>query len=152
MDKRIFDSAQRQVERLIEETTYPNFLHSDIYLRHVQKCQSSGPNHDEDEEDSKKRIIHSPNERPTSPHELELDLGCSKGNLLLPTLHEDSEFVGGGHGHPSSLHQGHHNQQSSDFSKGERRLTKDVLMATQHQRAQDVRPKPEAFAGYVTLP
>lgn len=32
----IFDEAQTQVETLINNTTYPNFLKSDMYLQYVQ--------------------------------------------------------------------------------------------------------------------
>lgn len=32
----LFDKAQEQIERLISNTTYPNFLKSDMYLHHVQ--------------------------------------------------------------------------------------------------------------------
>lgn len=43
----IFDHAQQDVERLINNTTYPNFLKSDMYLQYVQvsikfmKCGTS---------------------------------------------------------------------------------------------------------------
>lgn len=32
----VFDVAQSEVERLINNTTYPNFLKSDMYLQYVQ--------------------------------------------------------------------------------------------------------------------
>lgn len=32
----VFDLAQSDVERLINNTTYPNFLKSDMYLQYVQ--------------------------------------------------------------------------------------------------------------------
>lgn len=32
----VFDVAQSEVERLITNTTYPNFLKSDMYLQYVQ--------------------------------------------------------------------------------------------------------------------
>ena len=40
LDCRIFDASQQEVERLITETTYPNFLRSDLYLAHVQAMQN----------------------------------------------------------------------------------------------------------------
>uniref|UniRef100_A0A146KVZ0 Axin-1 n=3 Tax=Lygus hesperus TaxID=30085 RepID=A0A146KVZ0_LYGHE len=72
-DTHIFDKAQAQVERLIHDTTYPNFLRSDVYLSHVQSMQngcngsssgSSGP-------DSQ---------------------GPCGGGTTLATLHEDEEL------------------------------------------------------------
>lgn len=35
-DTGLFDAAQREIERLINNTTYPNFLNSDMYLQYVQ--------------------------------------------------------------------------------------------------------------------
>lgn len=40
LDCRIFDASQQEVERLITDTTYPNFLKSDLYLAHVQAMQN----------------------------------------------------------------------------------------------------------------
>lgn len=36
----VFDEACESVEKLITETTYPNFLQSDLYLQHVQSMQN----------------------------------------------------------------------------------------------------------------
>jgi axin 1 len=33
---RIYDQMQKDVKRIIQETTYPNFLQSDMYLNYVQ--------------------------------------------------------------------------------------------------------------------
>ncbi|BET01889.1 Axis inhibition protein [Nesidiocoris tenuis] len=71
-DTHIFDKAQAQVEKIINDTTYPNFLRSDVYLNHVQAMQngcigsssgSSGPE------------SHS-----------------GGGGAMLATLHEDEEL------------------------------------------------------------
>lgn len=35
---RLFDEAQARVEQLIAETTYPNFLKSDMYLQCLEVC------------------------------------------------------------------------------------------------------------------
>jgi hypothetical protein len=32
----LFDEAQAQIECLINKTTYPNFLKSDVYLQYLQ--------------------------------------------------------------------------------------------------------------------
>lgn len=41
LDCAVFSEAQQEVERLIKETTYPNFLLSDTYLGHVQAMQNN---------------------------------------------------------------------------------------------------------------
>ncbi|KAK0087338.1 hypothetical protein PV325_001223 [Microctonus aethiopoides] len=72
-DEKVFDAVQLEVERLINETTYPNFLHSEMYLQYVRACQnpdSAG--------------------YPSSSSSREMSLSC--GPSLLPTLHEDTEF------------------------------------------------------------
>ncbi|XP_020287994.1 axin isoform X2 [Pseudomyrmex gracilis] len=117
-DQKVFDIVQLEVERLIKETTYPNFLQSDLYLQYVQSCQNP---------DSGGCPSSGSGSR-------EMSISC--GPSLLPTVHEDSEYIG-------TIH----NSYSVGSTPGELRLTKDVLMATQQSRAMDLRPRPEAFAG-----
>ncbi|XP_014473212.1 PREDICTED: axin isoform X2 [Dinoponera quadriceps] len=119
-DQKVFDIVQLEVERLINETTYPNFLQSEVYLQYVQSCQNPDSGG-----------------CPSSGSSREMSLSC--GPSLLPTLHEDSEFVG-------SMHNSHSASETPGEFR-ELRLTKDILMATQQSRAMDVRPKPEMYAG-----
>ncbi|XP_043264516.1 protein axin isoform X2 [Colletes latitarsis] len=120
-DEKVFDAVQLEVERLINETTYPNFLRSDMYLQYVQSCQNPDSGG-----------------CPSSGSSREMSVSC--GPSLLPTVHEDSEFV-------SSIHSSHSASETPGELRGELRLTKDMLMATQQTRAMDLRPKPEAYAG-----
>ncbi|XP_046143749.1 axin isoform X2 [Osmia bicornis bicornis] len=120
-DERVFDGVQLEVERLINETTYPNFLRSDMYLQYVQSCQNPDSGG-----------------CPSSGSSREMSVSC--GPSLLPTVHEDSEFV-------SSIHSSHSASETPGELRSELRLTKDMLMATQQTRAMDLRPKPEAYAG-----
>ncbi|XP_063990587.1 axin isoform X2 [Diachasmimorpha longicaudata] len=79
-DKTVFDAVQHEVERVIKETIYPNFLSSEIYLGYVSACQhadSAGC--------------------PSSGSSREMSLSC--GPALLPTLHEDAEFFAGHYSH-----------------------------------------------------
>lgn len=117
-DDKVFDAVQLQIERVINETTYPNFLQSDVYLEYVQSCQNSDFNN-----------------CPSLASSREMSVSC--GPISLPTVHEDSELV-------SSIHNSH---PPNEMSEGFARLTKNVLMATQQSRAMDTRPKPEAYAG-----
>ncbi|XP_012226982.1 axin isoform X2 [Linepithema humile] len=121
-DQKVFDIVQLEVERLISETTYPNFLQSDVYLQYVQSCQ------------------HQDSGGCPSSGSGSREMSISCGQSLLPTVHEDSEYV----------HGAMHNSHSVGGTPGELRelrLTKDVLMATQQSRAMDLRPRPEAYAG-----
>ncbi|XP_067006128.1 axin isoform X2 [Anabrus simplex] len=125
----VFDSVQTEVERLINETTYPNFLKSDIYLQHVQAMQngelSSGS---------------SSGSSGSSSGGMEVSGG---GPGILPTLHEDVELVTSGSGAGS----GTGGTPGTGHSSEPLPLTRDMLMATQKRRALELRPKPEAYAG-----
>lgn len=125
-DKRIFDRLQCEVERIISETSYANFIRSDIYLKYVQDYQNNDNHH------SYEFVVGTS----TAAHDLP-SLGACAPTNLLPTLHEDSEF-----GIPQL-------SQSACGTPGEFKLTKDILIKTQQSRAMDLRPKPEAYAGYV---
>lgn len=123
----VFDGVQAEVENLINETTYPNFLKSDMYLQHVQAMQNG--------EMSSGSTSSSGSSGSSSGGGRDL----SGGGPPLPTLHEDAEFV------------------TELGSAGCRKLpavgqdvlplTRDMLMATQKRRAFELRPKPEAYAG-----
>lgn len=123
VDKQVFNVAQLQVEHLINETTYPNFLRSDTYLQYVQSCQNPDPGG-----------------CPSPGSSREMSLSC--GPNTLPTLFEDSEFI-------SSMHGPHTASSTSMEMTREVKLTEEVLMRTQQVRALDFKRKPEAFAGYV---
>ncbi|KAE8747590.1 Axin [Frankliniella occidentalis] len=119
----VFDGVQAAVEQLISNTTYPNFLKSDLYLQHVQSMQN-GPS-DNGESPSSSGSNSSP---------------PGLGGCPLPTLHEDAELstnpLSASSMPPPSLHGG-----------PPLRLTKDMLMATERRRATELKPKPEAYAG-----
>ncbi|XP_014285784.1 axin isoform X4 [Halyomorpha halys] len=76
LDIHVFDEACESVEKLITDTTYPNFLRSDVYLSHVRAIQT-GPVSD---------LSSSGGES----GEVSADGGQSSGGLA--TLHEDKEL------------------------------------------------------------
>ncbi|XP_046413291.1 axin isoform X1 [Neodiprion virginianus] len=122
VDGKVFDNVQMEVEHLINETTYPNFLKSEMYLQYVQSYQN-------------------PDSGSCTSSGSSREMSVSCGPTLLPTLHEDSEFI-------SSAHTSHSASETpGELRAGELRLTRDVLMATQQTRAMELRPKPEAYAG-----
>lgn len=120
LDCRIFDASQQEVERLITETTYPNFLRSDLYLAHVQAMQNGSSSSSGSGSGSSSGSGGS---------------GCAAAGLptsssggMLATVHEDSELTG-------------------STSEAPLPLTRDMLLVTQKRRATELRPKPEAYAG-----
>ncbi|XP_071444021.1 axin [Hetaerina americana] len=143
-DCHVFDSVQREVERHINETTYPNFLRSELYLNHVQ-CMQSG--------------VGSGGPGGTIPGGGGGGSGSSSGGSCgggeegalggpvvtgpLPTLHEDSELVTGGDSVQCSAPGGAPSSQLDPLLP----LTRDMLLVTQNSRAMELRPKPEAYAG-----
>lgn len=118
-DKHIYDEIQKKVEKHIENTVYENFKRSDIYLNVIHETRNNN---------------FFPDDKNLSTSDMSLSCGAIS---LLPTLHEDSEFIGG------------HMTQSACNTPGEFKLTQDILMKTQKTRAANSLPKPEAFAGYV---
>lgn len=126
----IFDMAQSEVERLINNTTYPNFLKSDMYLQYVQAMQNPTSSDCSSGSSSSSSSI--------SPRDVAI-LGQSSG--ILPTLHEDTELVTTMQPSVGSVSGGNHTPNLEPI-----RLTKDMLLVTQKRRL-DVRPKPEAYLG-----
>ncbi|KAJ8667361.1 hypothetical protein QAD02_009023 [Eretmocerus hayati] len=92
-DKRMFDVAQLEVERIMEEGPYPNFLRSDVYLQYVRYCQcTAGVQQVKVPEEHQQLDQLEPlesKERIGSLDESTLPQAAS----LLPTLHEDSQFL-----------------------------------------------------------
>jgi axin 1 len=76
----IFDQMQHDVARIISETTYPNFLQSDLYLQFVQNMQQNLA--------TGGASIHTSSSLGSSSSPSELVSHSS----ALPTLHEDSEL------------------------------------------------------------
>lgn len=148
------------MENLINNTTYPIFLKSELYLQYIQVCtfisivvfyyniecffclqsvqNPAGSSGDFSSESSSSSSSAS-NKDLTS-------LAC--GGNPLPIIHEDKEF------HNASLFGALHQcqnaplpgYQSPSIAHGPMRLTRNMLLATQKNRAMDVRPQTETFA------
>lgn len=126
----VFDGVQAEVENLINETTYPNFLKSDMYLQHIQVMQNGELSLGSTSSSSSSSGSSSGGGR---------DL--SHGGPPLPTLYEDIEFVTEmGNSGCSKL---------PAIGNDVLPLTRDMLIATQKKRASELRPKPEAYVRYV---
>ncbi|XP_044732695.1 axin isoform X2 [Chrysoperla carnea] len=141
----LFDVAQNHVETLMRQTTYPNFLKSDIYLDYVQQMQVVGESSSNDfTSDSGGELSSGGSSGCISIRDLPPTAGGNGGPL--PTLHEDSELVTDYYYPPPGyLHHGQRSPLCSPFEPP--RLTKDLLLQTQKRRALEVRPKSETLAG-----
>lgn len=123
---------QQDVEKIMNETTYPNFLRSDIYVQHVQNMQSGlneGIGYDTG------GYLFNCNSNPNSTSSSSGSASAHeylKRSSTLPTLHEDSELVC---------------ENFSGLSIGGSKtpldmpvkLTRELLLATQERRLE-VRP------------
>ncbi|XP_008196701.1 axis inhibition protein isoform X1 [Tribolium castaneum] len=130
----LFDEAQAQIENLINKTTYPNFLKSDIYLQYVQSVENASSDDFNSESSSSSSSLSNK------------DLGnLASGLGPLPTLHEGMEFSLNTQQPviltPASVSTGYHTPTV--------RLTKDMLLRSQKHRALDIRPKSETYAGLI---
>ncbi|GAB6026692.1 hypothetical protein CHUAL_013203 [Chamberlinius hualienensis] len=123
VDTTIFDKAKLEIEQLMSNSTYPNFLKSDIYLNFVQSMQNGAG----EDVSSKNGDTGTSSNCCSSPSSRSSNCG-GRGDAtgLLPTVLEDSEL-----------------NVSTTLS-----LTSNSLLATQRFRAgySDVK-RPEAYAG-----
>lgn len=124
LETNVYDYMQQDVKRIINDTTYRNFLSSEIYLNHVHNIQSS---------------IGGSGIQPSTSSSSGSGSVSVPDNLLsrsstLPTLHEDSELTIG--------------TEIFDQAKGSRtpatdgppRLTLESLLATQNRRLKVTPP------------
>lgn len=111
LDPHIFDHMQQDIVRIINDTTYPNFLQSDPYIQHIYNAEQSA-------------AMHSASTTSSSG-------SCSAPNVqrssTLPTLHEDTEL---------SISDSMGQVAGSSGDKPHARLTKNLLLATQERRLE----------------
>lgn len=79
LEQSIFNKAQRDVEQVMSQTVYPNFLKSDIFLGYIHSLQNYG---------------HLQSEKHSCSSESSSSTGSEPGSRqdTLPTLHEDTEL------------------------------------------------------------
>lgn len=131
----LFDQMQFDVERIINETTYRNFLQSDMYLEYVQNYQSAierghGP------------IMTTNTTTATSSTISEASSKFLSRSSTLPTLHEEGDNPNA-EGSDSGAAGGYSETcnrvptiSGSSSSKVPMSLTRDALMATQRRRLE----------------
>jgi axin 1 len=142
----LFDQMQQDVEKIINETTYPNFLQSEMYLQYVQNYQSAM------ERNQAGSIITTNTTTVTSSSISEASSKFLSRSSTLPTLHEEGDGPnaegsenGAASGYGETSNRVPTISGSSSSSKVPMSLTKDALMATQRRRLE-MRPP-----GYVAL-
>lgn len=94
LDAHIFDDAQKEVEELIRDSVYVNFLNSDVYLSYIQSMQNgmmtdsprSGRSLGGGSDSGKDPVQSVASAVPNDERQLQNSIGP------LPTLHEDSEL------------------------------------------------------------
>jgi len=137
----LFDQMQQNIEKLISETTYRNFLQSEIYLQHVQAVQSAMQQSGGGSTSSSMLL---PSSTATSSNTIsETSSKFMSRSSTLPTLHEEggiAEATGGAEAAEGGNSEAASNRVpisgSTTSSKVPMSLTKDALMATQRRRLE----------------
>lgn len=152
----VYDQMQHDVERIINETTYPNFLQSEMYLQYVQNAQQSSGSGIIDRSghfSQQQQTITSTTTAATSSTISESSSKFLSRSSTLPTLMEET-----GDGSIGDVAEASTAIQSGDLinrmpinaatsnnnnisninsnSKVPMSLTKDALMATQRRRLE----------------
>jgi axin 1 len=133
----LFDQMQQDVEKIINDTTYPNFLQSEMYVNYVQNYQSAI--------DQRSLPPTTNTTTATSSSTSESNSKYLSRSSTLPTLHEEggdggnldgSESFGCAVGGYSDSSNRVPTLSASSSSKVPMSLTKDALMATQRRRLE----------------
>lgn len=125
----VYDQLQQDVERIINETSYPNFLQSEVYLQHVQQATQSAI--------ERNPISYTTTTTATSSTVSETSSKFLSRSSTLPTLMEeavegstgDAEGGGAVGGFSEAF-----NRVPNSNNKVPMSLTKEALMATQRRR------------------
>lgn len=129
----LFDQMQQDVESIISDTTYPNFLQSEMYVQYVQNYQSAiershGP---------AGQITTTNTTTATSSSISESSSKFLSRSSTLPTLHEEGDGPGAD-GSDSGAAGGYSEASNRvpTISSKAMSLTKDALMVTQRRRLE----------------
>lgn len=150
----LYDQMQQDVERIINDTTYQNFLQSEMYLQHVRDVQSAlernsqlGFQFQQPHAMVTAAVTAASNSLTSSSASVISDNSTKylSRSSTLPTLHEESELLnltGEQDGAASICESSVSNPRvpNSNSSKLPMSLTKDALMATQRRRLEQPRP------------
>lgn len=143
----LYDQMQLDVEKLINETTYPNFLQSELYLQHVREMQ--------EKKSQQNTLLVPPLGAATTQTTTATSSSLTSENSskylsrssTLPTLHEESELhnvdvtqtqdiVGAASSSSAAPHSSSSEAARNVPNKPPMSLTKDALMVTQRRRLE----------------
>lgn len=132
----LYDQMQSDVERIINETTYPNFLQSDMYLQHIREQNSLEKSSNQNFNVSTSSITTTATVTSITSESSSKFLSRSS---TLPTLHEETEL--GNAEQPdtatgSVINEGSRAPAGGANGKPPLSLTKDALMVTQRRRLE----------------
>ena len=142
----LYDQMQQDVERIINDTTYPNFLQSEMYLQHVRDVQSALERNSQlgFQFQQPHAVVAATASNLSSASVIsENSTKYLSRSSTLPTLHEESELLnitGEQDGAGSICESSISNRVPNSNSKLPMSLTKDALMATQRRRLEQPRP------------
>lgn len=129
VDPNIFNEMQENVMRMISETSYINFLQSDIYLNYVQKMQGKDAGG-----------LYSGAEGSNSGGSSSSENGAGNEMIsrsaTLPTLHEDSELLLSDSSSRRHIGGSSRTPSTSGPATSIPRLTKELILATQIRRLE----------------
>jgi axin 1 len=128
----VYDQMQQDVEKIINETTYPNFLQSEMYLQHVQQATQSAI--------ERSQLSHASITSTTTATSSSISETSSmflSRSSTLPTLMEenDGSVADASEGATGGFSEGT-NRAPINSQKVPMSLTKDALMATQRKRLE----------------
>lgn len=132
----VYDQMQHDVERIINETTYPNFLQSEMYLQYVQQTQQTTTTVIERNQCSQQQAISSSTTTATSSTISETSSKFLSRSSTLPTLMEEAADGCSVGDVAESVSDTINRMPNTTTSKVPMSLTKDALMATQRRRLE----------------
>ncbi|XP_070498680.1 axin isoform X2 [Chironomus tepperi] len=134
----VYDQMQHDVERIINETTYPNFLQSEMYVQYVQQAQQTTTviERSQYSQQQQQATISTSTTTATSSTISETSSKFLSRSSTLPTLMEEAGDGCSVGDVTESVSDPINRMPSTSTSKVPMSLTKDALMATQRRRLE----------------
>lgn len=132
----VYDQMQHDVERIINESTYPNFLQSDMYVQYVQQAQQPMTVIERNQYLQQQQTISTSTTTATSSTISETSSKFLSRSSTLPTLMEEAGDGCSVGDVTESISDPINRVPSTTTSKVPMSLTKDALMATQRRRLE----------------
>ncbi|CAG9806135.1 unnamed protein product [Chironomus riparius] len=144
----VYDQMQHDVERIINESTYPNFLQSDMYVQYVQQAQQPMTVIERNQYLQQQQTISTSTTTATSSTISETSSKFLSRSSTLPTLMEEAGDGCSVGDVTESISDPINRVPSTTTSKVPMSLTKDALMATQRRRLEMRSPGVHGYSVY----